>query len=104
MHRRALAAPVEGLLVALLCQVGPEVRRIVYPCVRPLLRRRQRREVVGAAVVRRACAAPTPAQRSARSAATQYHVFGLIGTALSKKISSFQSSSLKVAPISPNAW
>ena len=29
--------------------------------------------------------------------------FGLIGTALSKKISVFQSSSLKVTPISPNA-
>ena len=29
--------------------------------------------------------------------------FGLIGTALSKKISVFQSGSLKVVPISPNA-
>ena len=33
----------------------------------------------------------------------EHHVFGLIGTALSKKISVFQSSSLKVVPISPNA-
>jgi hypothetical protein len=32
-----------------------------------------------------------------------YHAFGLIGTALSKKTSIFQSSSLKVVPISPNA-
>ena len=32
-----------------------------------------------------------------------YHAFGLIGTALSKKISVFQSSSPKVVPISPNA-
>ena len=34
--------------------------------------------------------------------APRYHAFGLIGTALSKKISVFQSSSLKVVPISPN--
>jgi hypothetical protein len=33
-----------------------------------------------------------------------HHAFGLIGAALSKKISVFQSSSLKVVPISPNAW
>jgi hypothetical protein len=32
-----------------------------------------------------------------------YHTFGLIGTALSIKISVFQPSSLNVAPISPNA-
>jgi hypothetical protein len=32
-----------------------------------------------------------------------YHAFGLIATALSKNISVFQSSSLKVVPISPNA-
>jgi hypothetical protein len=32
-----------------------------------------------------------------------YRAFGLIGTALSKKISIFQASSLKVVPISPNA-
>jgi hypothetical protein len=32
-----------------------------------------------------------------------YLAFGLIGTALSKKISVFQSSYLKVVPISPNA-
>jgi hypothetical protein len=32
-----------------------------------------------------------------------YHAFGLLGTALSKKISVFQSSALKVVPISPNA-
>ena len=31
-----------------------------------------------------------------------YDAFGLIATALSKKISVFQSSSLKVVPISPN--
>ena len=39
-----------------------------------------------------------------RASASYYHAFGLIGTALSKKISVFQSSSLKVVPISPNAW
>ena len=33
----------------------------------------------------------------------RYDAFGLIGAALSTKISVFQSSSLKVAPISPNA-
>ena len=32
-----------------------------------------------------------------------YHAFGRIGAALSKKISVFQPSSLKVVPISPNA-
>jgi hypothetical protein len=32
-----------------------------------------------------------------------YHAFGLIGTALSKKIGVFQSSSLKVVSLSPNA-
>jgi hypothetical protein len=32
-----------------------------------------------------------------------YHAFGLIGTALSKKIGVFQSRYLKVVPISPNA-
>jgi hypothetical protein len=32
-----------------------------------------------------------------------YHAFGLIWTVLSKKISVFQSSSLKVVRISPNA-
>jgi hypothetical protein len=31
-----------------------------------------------------------------------YDVFGLIGTALSTKIRIFQSSSLKVVPVSPN--
>jgi hypothetical protein len=31
-----------------------------------------------------------------------YHAFGLIGTALSKEIGLFQSSSLRVVPISPN--
>jgi hypothetical protein len=33
-----------------------------------------------------------------------YHVLGLIGTALSKQISVFQSSALKAAPMSPDAW
>jgi hypothetical protein len=33
-----------------------------------------------------------------------YDTFGLIGTALSKKLSAFQPSSLKAVPISPNAW
>jgi hypothetical protein len=33
----------------------------------------------------------------------RYHAFGLIGAALSKKISVFRSSSPKVVPISPNA-
>jgi hypothetical protein len=33
----------------------------------------------------------------------EYHAFGLIGTTLSKKIFVFQSSSLKVVPITPNA-
>jgi hypothetical protein len=37
------------------------------------------------------------------TAADTYHVFGLIGTALSRKISVLQKSSLRVAPISPNA-
>jgi hypothetical protein len=32
-----------------------------------------------------------------------YHAFGLIGAALSRKIGVFQSSSPKLAPISPNA-
>jgi hypothetical protein len=32
-----------------------------------------------------------------------YDAFGLIGTALPKKFRVFQSSSLKVVPISPNA-
>jgi hypothetical protein len=32
----------------------------------------------------------------------RYHVFGLIGTALSKNISLFQSSFLTVVPMSPN--
>jgi hypothetical protein len=32
-----------------------------------------------------------------------YHAFGLIGTALSRKIGVFRSSSLKLVPISPNA-
>ena len=32
-----------------------------------------------------------------------YHALGLVGTALSKKISVFQSGSLKVVPIRPNA-
>jgi hypothetical protein len=32
-----------------------------------------------------------------------YHASGLIGTALSKKMSVFQPSALKVAPMSPNA-
>jgi hypothetical protein len=41
-----------------------------------------------------------PAPRR-RPAAAPYHAFGLIGTALSKKIGVFQSSSLKVVPISP---
>jgi hypothetical protein len=31
-----------------------------------------------------------------------HHAFGVIGTAISKKLSVFQSSSLKVAPITPN--
>jgi hypothetical protein len=35
--------------------------------------------------------------------AASYHAFGLIGTALSKKIGVFLSSSLKMVPISPNA-
>jgi hypothetical protein len=46
-----------------------------------------------------ACPFPRPAGASLK----KYHAFGLIGTALSKNISVFQSSSLKVAPISPNA-
>ena len=33
----------------------------------------------------------------------RYHAFGLIGTALSEMISVFQSSSLKMVPITPNA-
>ena len=37
------------------------------------------------------------------NATEPYHAFGLIGTTFSKKISVFQSSSLKVVPISPNA-
>jgi hypothetical protein len=44
----------------------------------------------------------SPAQ--GRGAIPCYHAFGLVGTALSKKISVFQPSSLKVVPISPNAW
>jgi hypothetical protein len=39
-----------------------------------------------------------------RGTTGMHHAFGVIGTALSKKISVFQSSSLKVVPISPNAW
>jgi hypothetical protein len=37
------------------------------------------------------------------STSPSYHAFGVIGTALSKKISVFHSSSLKVVPITPNA-
>ena len=36
-------------------------------------------------------------------AVRDHHAFGLIGTDLSKNISVFQSSSLKVVPISSNA-
>ena len=43
------------------------------------------------------------AARQPRRERDGYHAFGLIGTALSKKISVFRSSSLKVVPISPNA-
>jgi hypothetical protein len=38
------------------------------------------------------------------TAAHGYHAFGLIGTALSKIIRVFQSSSLKAVPMRPNAW
>ena len=38
-----------------------------------------------------------------KTCARAYHGFGLVGTALSKKISVFRSSSLKVAPISPSS-
>jgi hypothetical protein len=41
--------------------------------------------------------------RPSCDARRRYHAFGLIGTALSKKIGVFQSRSLKVVPISPNA-
>jgi hypothetical protein len=48
--------------------------------------------------------AAAPARQGPRRAARgRGHVFGLIGTALSKNIIVFQTSSLKVAPISPNA-
>jgi hypothetical protein len=40
---------------------------------------------------------------SSHSAEHTYDAFGLIGTALSRKISVFHPSSLKVVPISPNA-
>ena len=45
------------------------------------------------------------APRGAHAVATEhiYHAFELIATALSKKISVFRSSALKVVPISPNA-
>jgi hypothetical protein len=39
----------------------------------------------------------------ARPTRADHHMFGVIGAALSKKISIFQSSSLKVVPITPNA-
>jgi hypothetical protein len=42
-------------------------------------------------------------QRCAARITPRYHAFGVIGTALSKKISVFHSSFLKVAPISPHA-
>jgi hypothetical protein len=49
----------------------------------------------GAPATKRRCATWTPRCR--------YHAFGLIGTALSKKISVLHSSSLRMVSISPNA-